>query len=54
MTKKHFKLITEIIAKIKNPQERRLMAEHNAKICSKANSRFNSKKFFEACNVEIS
>lgn len=52
MTRKHFILIAETVAKIVNPIERREMAEHNAKICAKANPRFDRARFFAACGVK--
>ena len=52
MTRKHFRLIAAIIAKIENTTERRVMAELNAVTCARANPRFDRAKFFAACNVQ--
>jgi hypothetical protein len=52
MTRKHFRMIAEIISKIENPEERKAMAEKNAIACKKSNPRFDRTKFLEACNVK--
>ena len=52
MTRKHFRMIAAIIAKIENLTERRAMAELNAINCAASNPRFNRVKFFAACNVQ--
>jgi hypothetical protein len=52
MTRKHFRLIAAIIAKIENISERKAMAELNAVTCARSNPRFNRAKFFAACNVQ--
>ena len=59
MTRKHFKLMAEIISKImaeiiskiENLEERKQTAEHNARICAKSNPKFDGAKFFRACGL---
>lgn len=53
MTRKHFKLIAENIARIENMEERKKMACHNAGLCKKSNPRFNHAKFYEACGIKM-
>jgi hypothetical protein len=51
MTRKHFKMVAEIIQKIENLEDRRTMTEKHAAIFARENPRFNGKKFFQACGV---
>jgi hypothetical protein len=51
MTRKHFKLVAEVISKIEDTTERKQMAKHNATAFAKANPRFNRSMFMAACNV---
>jgi hypothetical protein len=51
MTKKHFLALAEAIREIGNQQERRRAAETVAQVCRRFNGRFDSGRFFRACNV---
>lgn len=51
MSKKHFQLIAEILAKIENKTERREMAEMHAAKFIKINPRFDKSRFFAACGL---
>lgn len=52
MSRKHFQLFAETIAKIEDKTKRREQAETVAIVCTQANDRFNRAKFFAACNVD--
>jgi hypothetical protein len=52
MTKKHFKLIAEILSEIKDPKEKRELAEHNAKVLASKYPRFDKEKFLTACGCK--
>ncbi len=51
LTRKHFKLMAATVSKIENLDERKKMAEMNARICQKANPRFDLNRFNTACGV---
>lgn len=51
MTRKHFQLLAEQIAKIADPETRAMAAQAVAAACRNDNPRFNPTKFFEACGV---
>lgn len=52
MTRKHFKLIADIISKIKNAEERKTLARFAENELRETNPRFDREKFFKACNIE--
>ena len=47
MTKKHFILLAQTIAKIEDGSEREAMIVHNVECCSRQNPRFSEKIFRE-------
>ena len=51
MTKKHFEAFAEAIRTITNCQERQRVAEMIAGVCQQSNGRFDTRRFFRACNV---
>lgn len=51
MTRKDFKLISEVIREIEKLEDRRQAADLFAARLKKGNPRFNIKKFLEACCV---
>jgi len=51
MSKKHFNALAEAIREIANRQERKRAAETVAEVCQRFNSRFDTGRFFRACNV---
>jgi len=51
MTRKHFKLIADQIAKIAEPEARMMAAQAVAAACRQDNPRFDPSKFYEACGV---
>jgi len=51
MTRVYFKILATVISRIKNPTERRELAEKTAKDCAKSNPRFDRNKFIKACGV---
>jgi len=53
MTRKHFRMLAEVIAHIENPVERRELAEKIAADCAKSNPRFDRSKFLKACGVTV-
>lgn len=53
MTKKHFKLIADVIAKANlNPTDKVALANEFAVICAGCNPNFNKDKFITACLSE--
>ena len=51
MTKKHFELLVKYINAIMDPHARLQAACAVASACAQANSRFDTDRFFRACNV---
>lgn len=51
MSRKHFVQLAAIVKGIKNPKERKRVAEETASMCASLNSLFNRSKFLEACGV---
>ncbi len=54
MSKKHFKVFAEAIARIENAEERGRAAKLVADVCAGENGRFDYGRFYSACNVERS
>jgi len=52
MTRKHFKMIAAIIAKIENLDNRVTAYREFADMCQKENPRFDRAKFREACRID--
>ena len=52
MTRKHFKEAAEIIKLISDPEERKRSAVRFATLFRKSNPRFDSDKFFRACEPD--
>jgi len=51
MSKKHFELLAQYIQSIMDPHCRLQAAVAVASACKAANSRFNTDRFFAACNI---
>ena len=51
MTRKHFKAIAAMLAKIENMAERKRQAEDFAVIAKKSNPRFDASRFYAACGL---
>lgn len=51
MSRKDFKLIAENISHITDATARRMAAIAVAAACAQLNARFDSERFFQACNV---
>mgnify|MGYP003629311361 CR=1 FL=1 len=52
MTRKDFKLISEVIKEIERPEDRKRTAMNFADRLQRSNPQFNIKKFLEACCVK--
>ena len=53
MTKRHFEIVAESIRKIKNRDERWLVADSLADVFLLENPRFNRTLFLQACDTDI-
>ena len=51
MTRKHFKMIADEIAKIEDKQHRASIAAAAATAFKRINAKFDLNKFYEACGV---
>lgn len=52
MTRKHFKIVADEIAKIEDAHQRAMFAAAVATAFKRINPKFNLDKFYTACNVE--
>ena len=51
MSKKHFELLARYISSILDPHARLQAAVAVASACAEANPRFDTNRFFAACNI---
>jgi hypothetical protein len=51
MSRKHFRLITKIVAGIQDTRTREQVARALAVVCASANPRFDVSRFLSACGV---
>jgi hypothetical protein len=51
MSKKHFELLAKYINSIMDPHARLQAAAAVASACKEANSRFDTDRFYKACNI---
>jgi len=54
LTRKHFRQVADIISKHPDASKRKELASHHSEIFSKANPRFDKKRFYTAANAELS
>lgn len=52
MTRKHYIKFADAISKISDAEERASVAQTVALVCAEDNPRFDSAKFYAACNVK--
>jgi hypothetical protein len=50
-TKKHFRQIANAVRMIRDMETRREIAAMHAEMCARENPRFETAKFYAACNV---
>ena len=52
MTRKHFRLMADVISQVKDVEDRTRQAVAMAAMCAASNPRFDSYKWYAACGVQ--